>query len=409
MACMNEDSLHQDLSSYLQAREERDRYRVDAVLKESPFEITQRVYRCNPDGSEDGPYVRKIFSGEADKRQVGGTYGLLWREQQAGGEMPNLPRLYGVYDAIDSLEVLMEYVGGTSLRSRILAHPERRMALTATVFPQVCDAVASLHDALAGPIIHRDITPSNVMCDGADDARVRAILVDFGVARVHKREATADTAHFGTAAYAAPEQYGFRQTDVRTDVYGLGALLSFCLMARDPVQSGGEGECCLSGAPEALAAVARKAMAFDPDDRYQTARELKEAFLCALEGRVAPRAQQGSSVPAGVGVAWNVLLLILFVTWAASIGFAWANMPLLLAGWPVGMKAFLFVVFAALFFVFPAVLVWFSADKRRLRRRFPRIDRGSTRRNVPILLVALAVCLLLFGLLWWLIRALGLQ
>ncbi|MCR5583007.1 MAG: protein kinase, partial [Eggerthellaceae bacterium] len=279
---MNEDSLHQDLSSYLQAREERDRYRVDAVLKESPFEITQRVYRCNPDGSEDGPYVRKIFSGEADKRQVGGTYGLLWREQQAGGEMLNLPRLYGVYDAIDSLEVLMEYVGGTSLRSRILAHPERRMALTATVFPQVCDAVASLHDALAGPIIHRDITPSNVMCDGADDGRVRAVLVDFGVARVHKREATADTAHFGTAAYAAPEQYGFRQTDVRTDVYGLGALLSFCLMARDPVQSGGEGECCLSGAPEALAAVARKAMAFDPDDRYQTARELKEAFLCAL-------------------------------------------------------------------------------------------------------------------------------
>lgn len=409
MACMNEDSLHQDLSSYLQAREERDRYRVDAVLKESPFEITQRVYRCNPDGSEDGPYVRKIFSGEADKRQVGGTYGLLWREQQAGGEMRNLPRLYGVYDAIDSLEVLMECVGGTSLRSRILAHPERRMALTATVFPQVCDAVASLHDASVGPIIHRDITPSNVMCDGADDGRVRAVLIDFGVARVHKQEATADTAHFGTAAYAAPEQYGFRQTDVRTDVYGLGALLAFCLMAHDPVQSGGEGECCLSGAPEALAAVARKAMAFDPDDRYQSARELKEAFLCALEGRVAPRAQQGSRVPAGVGVAWNALLLILFVAWTASMGFAWANKPLLLFGWPVGMKAFLFVVIAALFFVFPAVLVWFAADKRRLRRRFPRIDRGSTRRNVPILLVALVVCLLMFGLLWWLIRALGLQ
>lgn len=104
------------------------------------------------------------------------------------------------------------------------------------------------------------------------------MLVDLGIARSHKQEANHDTVHFGTRAYAAPEQYGYQQTDERTDIYGLGALLAFCPLGHYPTETDWRGGFLAEGIPRDLSAIVAKATAFDPEQRHQSARELKEDF-----------------------------------------------------------------------------------------------------------------------------------
>lgn len=62
-------------------------------------------------------------------------------------------------------------------------------------------------------------------------------IIDFGIARAFREGAAGDTAHFGTRCYAPPEQFGYGQTDERSDVYALGMLLYYLLAERDPSPS----------------------------------------------------------------------------------------------------------------------------------------------------------------------------
>lgn len=159
---------------------------------------------------------------------------------------------------------------------------------TQFIFPKLCDAVAQLHASFDPSLIHRDIKPSNIMilADGTDDPRnLQVKVIDFGIARLFNEDSDCDTRALGTRAYAPPEQFGYGQTDVRSDVYALGAVLYFMLTGATPHASFSSREkrdVFLSAANPALAAVIRKASAFDPQQRYQTVGELKAAFLHAL-------------------------------------------------------------------------------------------------------------------------------
>ena len=103
------------------------------------------------------------------------------------------------------------------------------ISLARDVFPRLCDAVGELHEGFDVPLIHRDLKPSNIML-----SRDSMTIIDLGIARAFKEESDEDTRHFGTRAYAPPEQFGFGQTDVRSDVYALGMLLYFCLTEKTP-------------------------------------------------------------------------------------------------------------------------------------------------------------------------------
>lgn len=132
----------------------------------------------------------------------------------------HLPRIYALEQQEDALLVAEEYVDGETLKSYLeqsLLNEEQKLSVAL----QLCEAVELLHKCTP-PVIHRDIKPSNVVI--TEEGIVK--LIDFDASRQYREERDAeDTRVLGTAQYAAPEQYGFRQTDVRSDIYSLGIVL----------------------------------------------------------------------------------------------------------------------------------------------------------------------------------------
>ena len=263
-----------DLDTYLNELALDDCYRVDAVLKEGEAGRTERVYLVGRNGAERGPYVRKYISTEDG---LGGSYTRIWEAQQQGRRFLYLPRIIECVDGGDRLIVIMEFVPGRTLAEELQARGASR-ELAADLFPKLCDAVRELHEGFDPPIVHRDLTPSNIMVS-ADNLSI----IDFGIARSYKEGAEEDTRHFGTRSYAPPEQYGFGQTDVRSDVYALGALLYYLLVGRAPDAKARQDGFAHPDIPEPLRLIIARACAFDPDARYESVAQLQASFLAAMQ------------------------------------------------------------------------------------------------------------------------------
>ncbi len=264
--------MSSDLAEYLDAITRDKSYRVVTTLKESPTEKTQRVMFTDTDGVEYGPYVRKYIDKETG---LGTVYERIMKAQKEGFELHFLPDIIDCYEMDSWRVVIMDDVDGETL-SDYVYRCDPSIDLAIEIFPQLCDAVGELHMKFEPPIIHRDLKPSNIMiADG------RPIIIDFGIARTFKEESDSDTLHFGTRAYAPPEQFGFGQTDVRSDVYALGMLLYFCLTEKNPDHYARDSDFKVKGVSEGLSAVIARATALDPSQRYASAAELKDAFKAA--------------------------------------------------------------------------------------------------------------------------------
>lgn len=303
-------SLSSDLDRFLAELQRDENLQVVELLKASPHETTELVQYTGANGAGLGLLLRKRFAAASG---LGTAYQELLRAQRAGRRFQHVPQVYAAYRRDDELVVLMEYVRGDTLAALVrrcnagsgekgapegkgplpVQAPTPRLDLARSVFPQLCDAVAELHESLPTPLIHRDIKPENIIVTPA----CVPVLIDFGIARTYKTGAATDTVHFGTADYAPPEQYGFGQTDIRSDVYALGLVLWFCLTGRVPAPSDRELAYTDSAVPEPLRRVIVRAAAFDPSDRYPSARALRQAFTQACElCASASAADSGSSV-----------------------------------------------------------------------------------------------------------------
>jgi serine/threonine protein kinase len=145
---------------------------------------------------------------------------------------PTLPKVSDYFSLDRSHFIVMEYVHGRTLEQMLAARRGRpldeRLALSWAL--QICRAMQFLSVQKPRPIVFRDLKPSNIMIDRTG----RVKLIDFGIARFFKEDKAEDTYVYGTPGYAAPEQYGSGQTDVRSDIFSLGATLHHCLTGRDP-------------------------------------------------------------------------------------------------------------------------------------------------------------------------------
>lgn len=171
-----------------------------------------------------------------------------------------LPRIYEIREGDgEHITVYYEYIEGKNLQERLDTERAFTLSEIKACGIQLCDLLTFLHEQ-EPPIIHRDIKPANLLL--TDDGKLW--LIDFDAGRQYRKGATDDTVHVGTPGFAAPEQYGFGQSDARTDLYAVGLVL----------------ECLAGGSTHyaALQDVIAKCKSMDPNKRYQSAKELKRAL-----------------------------------------------------------------------------------------------------------------------------------
>lgn len=373
---------------------------VRAVLKRSPFETTEVVDRIEDGASMSGPYVRKRLSRDSG---LGSAYCTLYEAQRASAPPAFVPRLYECYDTEDSRVVVMEYVHGATLRE-VVERKGPSFSLACEVYPAICRAVMGLHRSFDPPLIHRDLKPDNIIMRNGD-----AVLVDLGIARQWQEGKLRDTMRFGTREFAPPEQYGFGQTDVRSDVYALGQLLFYCLTGRTATQRDRDASFLVEGVTERTAPIIKRAMAFSPAERYESVGALLRAFGKATRSVAfshpalpSPEGDRAAShgldslphrlsalIPDGVGRVWNVIVIAAWTLFmAVDIDMLRTDAVSLAPSWPEWYSVMVFGGWLGLAFTVAAYLL---LDKRRLRARFAWLRSWSLLQEALVLLAALLV------------------
>ncbi len=277
-----------ELGAYLAAVARDDCYRVvrplgaaarmgaDPSVAGQAGTITELVQFEGANGATLGPFVRKRIDLALG---VGTAYQELYEAQCSGARFAHVPRIVECYKTGRELVVVSEFIPGKTLDAFVNeAGPSLELSLS--VVPAVCAAVAELHKAFDPPVVHRDLKPANIIVSEGPSG-LSATLIDFGIARRYRKGAAADTVRFGTRSYAPPEQYGFGQTSVRSDIYALGMIALFCITGEEAHGQPSAESLAHAGVTGPYADAILQATSFDPGRRFASA----EAFCTAFARR----------------------------------------------------------------------------------------------------------------------------
>ena len=240
------------------------------------------------------------LAGTCDAAGADGAAGAAPGEAKAvpaakAAGVSRLPHVRELYRLPDALVAVYDYVEGPTLRELVRERGPLAPGCAVALARQLCQALAPLH---AAGVVHRDIAPGNVVV-AADGAH----LIDLGIARMRVDGASHDTTRLGTWGFAAPEQYGFAQTDARSDVFSLGRVLAYALTAADPADASFDSAAQESPlVSPALRKVIKKATAFEPSSRYQSTGELERALAATIAGVDSTRVD-----PAASAVSYGVV------------------------------------------------------------------------------------------------------
>jgi beta-lactam-binding protein with PASTA domain/predicted Ser/Thr protein kinase len=228
---------------------------------------------------------------------------------------PNIVSIYDRGEAEGTYYIAMEYLDGRSLKELIVGHGPAPVNVAIEYARQILSALRFAH---RHGIVHRDIKPHNVLVD--HDGRVK--VTDFGIARAGASQMTEAGSIVGTAHYLSPEQARGGDVDQRSDLYSLGVVLYELLTGSAPFAGQTPVEIAmkhLSSVPEPPSArrpelphdldlVVLRALAKDPDDRYQDAEEMEADLDRLVRGAPVAAATEDSATqvmraPAAVPVA----------------------------------------------------------------------------------------------------------
>lgn len=197
-------------------------------------------------------------------------------------EHPNIVTVYEIGQEGDRFFIAMEFLGGQTLRDTIKARGALPVKDAVDITLQLCEALALAHQ---NNIVHRDVKPENVQILPGGHVK----LTDFGIARIMSEPSiTANGQVFGTPSYMSPEQVSGRNIDGRSDIFSLGVLLYEMLTGQKPFA--GDTVVTITynimnsepppppGVQPHLVAIIRKAMAKDPNMRFQSVEEMADAL-----------------------------------------------------------------------------------------------------------------------------------
>ena len=205
--------------------------------------------------------VQDIRNSELCVKKTLDIYSRDVYEQLASVRIEGVPAVKECVADEGKLIVVEEYVQGSSLKQVLDEQGLLNEEQAYDIAVQLADILVRLHQ-LEPAIVHRDIKPSNIIIEKNGHVN----LIDFNAARHVNADKNEDTRMLGTVYFAAPEQFGFGQSDERTDIYGLGATINYIMTGDKP--GAGIAECRFSD-------ILKKCLMVDAKDRYQSAEELR--------------------------------------------------------------------------------------------------------------------------------------
>lgn len=231
-----------------------------------------RFVSCLTDGEYKKTWILEKSNGQKVLcKYACGEYIAMLRTESTFftfGKFPFIPYTFDYFETEDGSYLLREYIEGLTLHELIEKKGPLSLSYAVSLMKRLCGCLSRFHSANP-PIIYRDLKPDNILLHPSGDC----YLIDMGTARTYHTDNSADTVSFGTPDTAAPEQFGARQTDARTDIYSLGILFYYLLTGELKIQDNK-----LKKLPGKAAALIRKCTAFDPDNRYSRVSEVDAAL-----------------------------------------------------------------------------------------------------------------------------------
>lgn len=188
-------------------------------------------------------------------------------KKMADRKLSGIPKAYRIFEENGKVYLVREYIEGMSLAQMILQKGGISEAEICRISRKICQTAEQFQNP-DEPMIHRDIKPENIVVTPGDEV----VFIDFGTMRSYKKDGSRDTFVVGTRGTAAPEQYGYTQTDQRTDVYAIGQTMLY--MVSESYEMNQLSECAVS---RRMKKIIEKACSFEPDKRYGDAAQLRRA------------------------------------------------------------------------------------------------------------------------------------
>ena len=188
-------------------------------------------------------------------------------KKMADRKLSGIPKAYRIFEENGKVYLVREYIEGMSLAQMVLQKGGISEAEIYRISRKICQTAEQFQNP-DEPMIHRDIKPENIVVTPGGEV----VFIDFGTMRSYKKDGSRDTFVVGTRGTAAPEQYGYTQTDQRTDVYAIGQTMLY--MVSESYEMNQLSECAVS---RRMKKIIEKACSFEPDKRYGDAAQLRRA------------------------------------------------------------------------------------------------------------------------------------
>ena len=188
-------------------------------------------------------------------------------KKMADRKLSGIPKAYRIFEENGEVYLVREYIEGMSLAQMVLQKGGISEAEIYRISRKICQTAEQFQNP-DEPMIHRDIKPENIVVTPGGEV----VFIDFGTMRSYKKDGSRDTFVVGTRGTAAPEQYGYTQTDQRTDVYAIGQTMLY--MVSESYEMNQLSECAVS---RRMKKIIEKACSFEPDKRYGDAAQLRRA------------------------------------------------------------------------------------------------------------------------------------